>query len=234
MRHYPDPINPALRIPFYERREIERITWDELSTTGQATDEPGPVCMETFCMRRYRVGFDYTELPDDVCGEIVFSLKGVEKIRLRREFGESISRGWYLMGRTTAAHETGHAILHASEIVPELAAPGATYRHRCGAGDIEAEYERMGSFTRHRALEWQANAAMGCLLLPRPAVLRALETSTTSGIPAVVRSEGLGFCRDLLAETFDTSRDVALYRMLNLFPELADAADAAAHSRRAA
>lgn len=231
MKHYTDPIDPTKRIPYYEREEIERITWDELRITGQASDEPEPVCIETFCMRRWGIGLDYHEFPPGVFGEIVFSTRGVAAIRIRREFGEGGHAGLRHIAHSTAAHEAGHGIFHASEIVPEIAraAPGIEeklFRQRCFADTVgpECEHFARGSFTRHRALEWQANAAMGSLLIPRPAVFRALETKSREGVPSSIRRDGFDVWVALLAEQFDVSRELALYRLLDIFPTLREIA----------
>ncbi|MDX2079456.1 MAG: hypothetical protein SFU53_01595 [Terrimicrobiaceae bacterium] len=229
MIHYTDPIDPTRRIPFYEREEIERITWDELRATGQATEDPGPVCIETFLMERYGIGLDYVDFPEDICGEAVFSSRGIDAIRIRREFAPPTSRGLYLLGRSTSGHETGHAILHASEIVPEMASggdAGRLFRHRSRGGDIGPEGSGFSrtSFSRHRALEWQANAAMGGLLMPRPAVMSALGTDTREGVPGAIRRDGFVLWSELLAETFDVSGQLAGYRLLDIFPTLRDLA----------
>jgi hypothetical protein len=233
MRTYPDPLDPSKQIPYYDRSEIERITWDELRLTKLASEDPAPVCMETFIMERYGLGIDYIELPEGTHGEAVFSAKGLQAIRLNRVFGENPTRGIYLLGRSTQAHECGHGIFHTAFIVPEMQqrARESTdelplFRRRCGAGQID---DSPGSFcerrfTLNRALEWQANYAMGCLLMPSVPVFAALGTTDQSTIPDAIRRDGLEEWVSLLSATFDTSRPLTLYRILALFPALGDVA----------
>lgn len=227
MRYYPDPLDPTKRYPFYEREEIEQIVTGEMRKVGMDPKCAQDFCPELFLMECFGCGVDYWDLPEDVHGEAIFSGKGLVSVRVNRVL-DSPRPGAELLLKSTIAHEVaGHGLLHESVIVPELAAGDASrlFRQRCFVPDICETPAKVGpgmSFTRRRALEFQANLAMGIFRMPRQAILREMQQADTDRIPTVIRQDGFTFWVDILRQTFGTSKAMTIYRLKEIFPALAD------------
>jgi len=133
--------------------------------------------------------------------------------------------------RTTLAHEGGHGLLHthlfafgtrpdslfSGELDPN--APKILCRDDVQSGS------NAGKKPPYRWWEYQANQAMGALLLPRALVEDALEgllqrrgLLRATVLPAANRESAMR----LIAESFDVNPIVAKYRLDALYPPLAE------------
>ena len=99
----------------------------------------------------------------------------------------------YPRGGYFVAHELGHCLLHADQLVRLAQMPAAQQAafHRGGQGAAHEIY---------RDTEWQANAFASALLMPARGLL-ALEQKHS------------GFCLDDIAEHFRVSAEAASYRL---------------------
>ncbi len=225
MRTYPATDGPFPFRPFYEPHEIESICTLELRAAGCLPGEPGPVRIDRFIEKRFGVVPEYEELPASVLGFSMFGEKGVEAIVVAKfldEDGDDVSQRRI---RTTLAHECGHVLLHGglfslADRAPTLFGDAADERPKVMCRDlpgVDADPRRRYD---GRWWEFQANAAIGALLLPCTLVETALE-------PLLVRRGRLGAraldtgrveeATRILSDIFDVNPAVARIRLGELF-----------------
>ena len=154
----------------------------------------------------------FVALPDGVLGQTKFSRDG-KKIEIeisatladeaQAEITSSVHRY-----RTTAAHEAGHALIHACLYVDD---DMDLFRGRPTAPTTLCRSNDIGRYDKSNWREWQANQAMSCLLLPKPDVLAELKTlsATAPSRDAMIRH---------LSTTFLVSQEVARYRLERISP----------------
>src|ERR1039457_5434345 len=113
MKTFRTTSGPFPEKPYYTPAEIDRTCEDELRKVGCLPDAPGPVRIDRFIEKRFKVVPQYEDLPDGVLGYTKFGKNGVEAIvvsaALDAEKGLVAAR----RVRTTLAHEAGHGLLHA-------------------------------------------------------------------------------------------------------------------------
>ncbi len=225
MRTFRSRAGPFAEQPYYEKDEIERICSSELEAVGLLPGAPEPVRIDRFVEKRFGVTPGFEDLSVGVLGWTRFGPKGVEAIVVARALGEEQTRVAERRISTTLAHEAGHGLLHA-----HLFVLGAETRSLFGE-DRDVDPQRIlcrgesapGGGRRYsgRWWEFQANQAMGALLLPKRLVEKALER-------ALVRRGSLGQL-DLpadrredaaheLAEAFEVNPVVARIRLGALYP----------------
>jgi hypothetical protein len=130
---------------------------------------------------------------------------------------------------STIAHEAGHGLLHASVFTADHFASDLFQRHNdVSARKIlcrdEAEATRGGYDGRW--WEYQANRMIGCLLLPKPLVLAAVERFLSAGgifNAPVLRPRERDRATNELVELFDVNRPVATRRLAMVCPPGTDA-----------
>ena len=225
MRERRAPGQPFGRRLYFENGEIERICADALKSAGCLPASCSPIEIELFVEKAFDCRAVYDSLPTGVLGAAAFRSDGtLKEITVSR----SLSAGGQVgerRARATWAHEAGHGLLHGS-----LFAQGKL-RHPLLDGCFE--YERRRILCRERDLgatgtsyhgkwwEWQANQAIGALLLPRELVEISVESLTeeqgvfgTRVLPSAHREPAAR----LLAEVFDVNLAVARIRLSGLFP----------------
>ena len=170
----------------------------------------------------------YDDLPDGLLGFTKFGDKGVEEIVVAKSLDEEGTVTAERRLRTTLAHEGGHGLLHT-----HLFAFGARPRSPFGDGlaadapkilcrDVGiAEDKSGGRKPSYRWWEFQANQAMGALLLPRTLVETLLNPLLTGqgllnvpSLPSERRERAIA----LVAETFDVNPVVARIRIDGFYP----------------
>jgi hypothetical protein len=231
MRSYRATSGPFAERPFYELKEIERICTDELHGVGLYPSRPEPVRVERFIEKHFHVSPTYEELPHGVLGYTRFNRDGVEAIVVSCALCEKSSRTADRRINTTLAHEGGgHGLLHAHLFVLggdtrslfEGDADIGSARILC-RDDAPTEDGQAGRRTyRGRWWEFQANQAMGALLLPRKLVEQCLQgIMSRSGalghpvLPGARREAAVS----LVADVFDVNPVVARIRLGELHPE---------------
>lgn len=231
MRTLPDNEGPFPLRPFYEIHEIESICTLELRAAKFLPSDPSPIRIDRFIEKRFRIHPDYHELPENILGYTVFGRGGAEEIVIATFIGEDERTVSQRRVRTTLAHECGHILLH--EQLFNLA-------DRSGALFDAAGTEKPKVMCRDEAgvrsdgrpgydgrwWEFQANAAIGALLLPRELVEVAIR-------PFLVRRGQFGTvtlladrkdaATRILSDTFDVNPSVAAIRLKDLFQSTNDA-----------
>lgn len=225
MRETPAPGQPFERRLYFENGEIERICADALKSAGCLPASCSPIEIELFVEKAFGCRAVYDRLPTGVLGAAAFRRDGtVEEITVSESLPDDGEVG-ERRARATWAHEAGHGLLHGSlfaraDVPHPLLDDCFEYERRrvlCRERDIE------GAGTKYdgKWWEWQANQAIGALLLPRELVNRTLESLTeergmfgTRVLPSAHREPAA----QLLAEVLDVNPVVARIRLSGLFP----------------
>lgn len=200
MRVYRATSGPFAERPYYKEEEVENICIDELNKIGFMPSKPSPVRIERFIEKRFNIDcVAYEELPPGVLGLTEFGPNGVRKIAVSKSLEVERSRSAERRINTTLAHEAGHGLLHTHLFVlgekPASLFSGDLYPNEpgilCRGEDIQGIPEQ-----RKKKYEWweyQANMAIGPLLLPKSLVIISMQ-------PFLVKKGLLGM------ETLDQSR----------------------------
>jgi hypothetical protein len=231
MRTYRSNSGPFLEKPFYRPADFESICVEALRSVSLLPQSPSPVRIDRFIEKRFKVQPTYAPLPAGLLGFTRFGAKGVEEIVVSQALDEEGTTSADRRLRTTLAHEGGHGLLHAhlfalgvrpdslfsGELDPD--APKILCRDDLHLG-VNSEKK-----PPYRWWEYQANQAMGALLLPQSLVEDALEALLeargllgTRVLPAMNRESAIR----LIAETFDVNPIVARYRLDSLYPASAE------------
>lgn len=223
MRNYRTENGPFPERPHYEPQEIDRICLDALRKTQLLPNAPQPTRIDRFVEKHFGVEVAYERLPDGILGYTEFGSDGVNSIivtsALDDEGGDVAERRI----RTTLAHEAGHGLLHMhlfglnqhqiAMFDRDDQPPKVMCRDVQGATPGAAAYDG-------RWWEWQANQAIGALLLPKPLVRQAIEGCcvTTPGLALPTIPEGRRTeAEQAISDTFDVNRVVARLRLNQLF-----------------
>ncbi len=229
MRTYKAKAGPLSERPFFALDDIERICLDELEASGLLPSEPSPVRIDRFIEKKFGVSVAYEDLPAGVLGFTRFGPKGVEAVVVSRQLDDEGTKQAERRLRTTLAHEAGHGLLHAhlfalaDSPVSLFDEPGAVDQRRilCRDGGISGLNAAKRAGYDGRWWEFQANQAMGALLLPK----RLVET----GIRDLLIEEGLLGRLALpeenrekavrqISEIFDVNQIVSRLRLNGIYP----------------
>jgi hypothetical protein len=228
MRTYRAKSGPFIEQPFYKIGEVENLCTDEVQKVGLLPLDPSPIRIERFIEKRFKITVAYEELPSGVLGLIEFSPNGVRRIAVAKSLSEEGTQIAERRINTTLAHETGHGLLHAHLFVlggekPASLFSGDLYPNEpgilCRGEDIQGVPEQ-----RKKKYEWweyQANMAIGPLLLPRSLVMTSLQPFVVKkgllGIESLDQSRREAAVKHL-AEIFEVNPIVARIRLGVLFP----------------
>ena len=174
MRKVPTPSGPfAFQLYFEDLGEIDDICLDAFKRQSLLPSKPAPIRIE----KEFKTALRYEDLGPDNLGCTIFNSSGaVEAILVSRSLEEQNTIPARRRARSTVAHEAGHGLLHGSLFIydhsPDL---GESQRRiLCRTEDILLETQRS---YRGRWWEFQANQAIGSLLLPRPVVNAFMDQS---------------------------------------------------------
>lgn len=226
MKTYRRNTGPLSEQPHFTLREIEQMCAAELRSAGLLPSEPGPVRIERFIEKRFNVSPSYEDLPDGVLGFTEFGPDGVAAIVVSRLF-EVVDGSQVLERRlrTTLAHEAGHGLMHAHLFATgekpaclfDDGPAGPTILCRDVVGEDAPRKGYDG-----RWWEYQANRAIGGLLVPRKLVevvtAEFLEPAGLLGLPVLPMSKRADAVR-AVASVFDVNPVVARYRLDEMFPK---------------
>lgn len=219
---------PFSERPFYKDQEIEDMCEEALRVTGFLPDGPQPIRVERFITKRFGVTPDYASLPEGVLGYTEFGQNGVRAIYVNRSLVDEGTTVANRRANTTLAHEAGHCLLHTHLFV--LTTPNASLFNNdpdCTGAKIlcrddTSSKKRTASTYDGRWWEFQANKAMGALLLPRALVEQCIDSLLVSRgllgrrvLDGARRTSAI----QLVSETFDVNPVVAEIRLLALHPE---------------
>lgn len=224
MKTLSNSTGPFAERPHYEIEEIERICSDALKSTGLLPDMPQPVRIDRFVEKYFELAPRYEDLPNGVLGYTEFGESGVKAIVVTRTLDQEGGNVSERRIRTTLAHESGHGLLHMHLFAlggkPTELFGGETSRPEILCRDVEGENTGRGRYDG-RWWEYQANRAIGGLLLPRRLFLEAAEAYSEEhgefGLPTIPSARRELAVREL-AEVFDVNPVVARIRLDELFP----------------
>jgi len=232
MKTFRSKSEPFSEQPFYEPAEIESICLDELQKVNLYPTDPSPIRIDRFVEKRFGVVPTYEDLPKGLLGFTRFGTKGVEEIVVAKALDDEGTQPAERRLRTTLAHEGGHGLLHAHLFAfgtrPDSlfgdGLAGDAPKILCRDGGVSG-VELKSKKPPYRWWEFQANLAMGALLLPKPLVAKALEGILTvqgmlkrPSLPSEDREDAVR----LLADVFDVNPILALIRLEALYPSAAD------------
>jgi len=216
--------------PYYTVDEVEDMCSSELQRSGCLLLEPGPIRIERFIEKRFGVTPEYADIGDDILGFSRFGLRGVNAIIVSKKFGEVDTVSSERRLRTTLAHEAGHCLLHA-HLFSGGETPQDLFGHEMDEPKIlcrEVTGISAAPSNQYRGNWWeyQANMAIGSLLLPRQLLLKAIEPNLENrgllGLPAL-SAAGRKLAEGQLAHIFDVNPIVVRIRLEQLFPVKDDA-----------
>jgi len=219
---------PFAERPVYSLQEIEEICSDELRKVNLYPTAPQPVRIERFIEKRFGITPKYESLPDGLLGFTKFGPKGVEEIVVADSLTDAGDKVSERRINTTLAHEAGHGLLQAHLFVPGIQSASLFDRDMDPQSPkILCRQDAVAGNQKHtnydgRWWEFQANQAIGALLLPRPLVEKSLErllASTGSfGIPKLPLQNREKAIK-LMSDVFAVNPIVAQIRLNQIFPE---------------
>ena len=215
--------NGSRRQPFYKVGEVERICTDALTATGLMPTDPCPIRIERFVEKYFKVAPRYEMLPDNILGFTEFGRNGVKAIVVTSLLDEEGSQVAERRIRTTLAHEAGHGLLHL-HLFEGAQKPSSLFDDNHDQPEIlcrDVQGEQQSAGRGAKWWEYQANLAIGSLLMPRHLVLKASERFCQPG-----GLLGLATFKEDLRETaarelarlFDVNPVVARIRLSEVFP----------------
>lgn len=238
MRSYDIPDSILPRRLHFSREDIEKIARDELRQAGCLPKSPGPVDLEKYLSRRHGIEPRQTErLAPGVLGAADLRTPSKPVIWIRQDVFDGHPHRY----RSTLAHEIAHLQLHAQLYLdPEFSVTVARC-HRgvdslprgfeCGEAEIqEAPLRPLATAHPLFHLEYQANLGMVALAAPIPLVKACvegwtrIETQRGGGRLFILDEKRRNEAVALVSETFEVSRELAGYRLGDLFPPASAAA----------
>lgn len=229
MKTFKSRSGPFVEQPYYSADDVEAICSGELQKLGFYPSDPAPVRIDRFIEKRFDLQPTYEELPDGLLGFTRFGAKGVEEIVITTSLDEDGTRPAERRLRTTLAHEGGHGLLHAHLFVlgprPDALFGDGLEKNApkilCRDDGTPAKGSARKSKPPYRWWEFQANMAMGALLLPKALVARAvnahMEPQGMLGLPVLPASRRDIAIREL-ADVFDVNPVVVRIRVEFLYP----------------
>jgi len=218
---------PFAEQPFFELREIETICTEALQATNLYPAEPAPIRIDRFIEKRFGVQPSYEDLPVGILGFTRFGSHGVEQVVVAQALDAEGTLAAERRLRTTLAHEAGHGLLHAHLFALQQS-PKALFgdglspdapKLLCRDGGVAG----VGPEKKppYRWWEFQANQAMGALLLPRDLLEKAISPMMSAqgslglqSLPDANRSRAMR----LLSDTFHVNPIVVQIRLEALYP----------------
>jgi hypothetical protein len=222
MRKVPTPSGPfPFQVYFDDLGEIDEICLEALKSQSLLPSKPAPIRIERFVEKQFRTPLRYEDLGPDNLGCTIFNSSGaVEAILVSRSLEEQNTTPARRRVRSTVAHEAGHGLLHGPLFIGDNFPDHGKNQRRilCRSEDILVETQRS---YRGRWWEFQANQAIGSLLLPRLLVNAFLDQSGievgSSGSRSLTPAQRESLAKKA-AVTFDVNPIVARIRLDSLFP----------------
>jgi hypothetical protein len=212
---------PFSERPYFSDEEIERTCLDALKQVDLLPREPSAVRIDRFIEKMFGVTPSYEDLPKGLLGFSQFDGGRVASVVVSKALDTESSAVAERRIRTTLAHEGGHGLLHAYLFA--VAAPTHAL-----FGDFSEPMKPKVLCRGERAAasqytgewwEFQANRAIGALLMPRHLVDLAVVPYTTSGslgLSIFDQSRTEEAARDL-ADVFDVNPAAARIRLGQLY-----------------
>jgi len=204
---------------FEDLGEIDEICLEALKRQSLLPPTPAPIRIERFVEKEFKTALRYEDLGPDNLGCTVFNSFGaVEAILVSRDLEEQNTTPARRRVRSTVAHEAGHGLLHGSLFIDSPDLGENQRRILCRSEDILGETPRS---YRGRWWEFQANQAIGSLLLPRLLMNAFLDQSgielDSSGNRILTPAQRESLAKKA-AVIFDVNPIVVRIRLDSLFP----------------
>jgi hypothetical protein len=173
MRKVATPSGPfPFQLYFEDLGEIDEICLEALKTQSLLPSRPAPIRIERFVEKQFKTALRYEDLGPENLGCTIFNSSGaVEAILVSRFLEEQNTIPASRRVRSTVAHEAGHGLLHGSLFTEANflnPVDGTIEKNQrrilCRSEDILVDTQRSYG---GRWWEFQANQAIGSLLLPR-------------------------------------------------------------------
>jgi hypothetical protein len=182
MRTIRSTTGPFFERPHFKPGEIEQICTKELRAAGLYPSRPEPIRIERFIEKRFGISAIYEKLPERVLGFTRFGTTGVTEIVVSSDLDGDPATPTERRLRTTLAHEAGHGLCHAHLFylgtkplsLFDETDDSPSILCRDVAGEVHSR-----SIYHGRWWEFQANQAIGGLLMPRLLVHEALQAFAT-------------------------------------------------------
>lgn len=224
MRTYRAAKGPFQEAVHYENRDVEKIVLEELARVQLLPSEPAPIRVDRFVEKRFKVQIESLEMKDGVLGFSEFGPNGVQAVYVAKSLDDDKSVPGQRRLRSTIAHEAGHCLLHAHLFVlggsqPLFADSADPNSPKVLCRDLGSDAGMSGSYNG-QWWEFQANMAMGHLLMPTPLAKQAakpfLKSAGSLGA-SVLHEQDLEVAARALAEVFDVNPVVARIRIEKLY-----------------
>lgn len=229
MRHIRTKRGPVAERPHFKLAEIEEICIDALKRTNLYPSSPQAIRIDRFVEKRFGAPPRYEDLPHGVLGFTKFGPKGVEAIVVATALDQGGSKATERRLRSTLAHEGGHGLLHAHLFVlgekPKSLFDDGDQTPRILCRDVPDAPPAARGYDG-RWWEFQANKAIGGLLMPRRLVELALEKFCVgAGLMGqrVLPPDKREPATLALSDIFDVNPAVARLRLEDVFPQKNDA-----------
>lgn len=212
----------------FEKTEIDRMCEDALREAKMLPAVPEPIRIDRFIEKHFECRFAYEDIAEGVLGCTMFKADGgiaLVAVSPSLDDGTVVGRRRF---RSTAAHEAGHCLMHPILFMQNPDQMNLEYRENldfgrrrimCRSEDLAG---RGGKRYDGRWWEYQANRAIGGLLLPKPLVreaivhlLKAVGLLGTETLAEPSRKEA----ESIVTERFDVNPVVARIRLAEMFPE---------------
>ena len=210
--------------PYFKLREIEEICTSELQKAELYPSQPEAVRIDRFIEKRFGVTHRYEVLPEGVLGFTRFSANGVEDIVVARSLEEEGTKVAERRLRATLAHEGGHGLLHTYLFhlgeKPKSLFDDHDDMPRILCREV-AEAPRGRPGYNGQWWEFQANRAIGGLLMPRALVEQALQQFCVEAGrlgQRVLAPDKRNAAIQELSTIFDVNPAVARIRIEEVFP----------------
>jgi hypothetical protein len=214
--------------PYFKLRQIEEMCADALREVGLYPSSPQPIRVDRFIEKKFQVKVGYDDLPEGVLGYTRFGAGGVEAVivSITLDGGDKVAERRL---RSTLAHEGGHGLLH-TQLFRLGEKPACLFDDddrtpRILCRDVTDGPRTTPSYDG-RWWEFQANKAIGGLLMPRPLVEMALEKlCVEAGLlgQRVLPPEKREAAARELSHIFDVNPAAARLRLEDVFPKKNDA-----------
>lgn len=207
---------------WYEHCEMENICLDALRSVDLLPNSPSPIRIDRFLKKKFGVDAEYKDLSNGVLGFTEFGDKGVERIVIAESLDLDSSISSERRINTTMAHEAGHGLFHSHLFV---------FKGHSLFDELKENPKVMcrdelrnvfnGNNYNNEWWEYQANVAIGALLLPLPLAEEALKPFTIDSglLLKTLNDNEFDNAVKSLSETFDVNPAVARIRIREIFPK---------------
>jgi hypothetical protein len=209
--------------PFFKPNEIETICEEALRKVELMPSCAEPIRIERFIEKRFGLTPEYSALPQGILGYTMFGSSGPSSMVIAQALADAGTVVAERRINTTLAHEAGHCLLH-SHLFALADMPLDLFRDEA----VHTEKPKIlcrdvpGGAYDGKWWEFQANAAIGPLLMPAGLVTVIVESWLQKGgllgIPQLPSGERTAAAQAVSTQ-FDVNPVAAKIRLEQLFPQ---------------